>query len=121
MQRLAATLPGTTEGERHGHRTWLVAGKVFAWEGPSRKTDTKRFAGNPAPRGSILALAADGLADKEALLQAHAEHLLTIPHVDNYAAVLLHLKNAGEADLREALKDAWFVHAPADIAAIYLE
>jgi len=30
VQRLAATLPDVTEGERHGHRTWAVAGKGFA-------------------------------------------------------------------------------------------
>ena len=47
--------------------------------------------------------------------------LFTIPHFDNYAAVLLHLKNADEADLREALEDAWLVYASADIAETYLE
>jgi len=121
VQRLAAPLPGVTDGERRGTRAWVVAGKVFAWERPFSKADIKRFAGDPVPQGPVLALVTDGLEDKEALLQAHPEHLFTIPHFDNYAAVLLHLENADEADLREALEDAWLVHAPAELAATYLE
>lgn len=35
--------------------------------------------------------------------------------------VLLHLENADEADLREALEDPWLVHASAEIAERYLE
>jgi hypothetical protein len=35
--------------------------------------------------------------------------------------VLLHLASAGEDDLREALLDAWLVHAPADLARAHLE
>lgn len=76
---------------------------------------------DPVPQGPILALVTDGLEDKEALLQAHPEYLFTIPHFDNYAAVLLHLEKADETELRAALHDASLVHAQADLAERYLD
>ena len=121
VERLAVMLPQVSTGVRYGHRTWAVADKVFAWERPFSKADIKRFAEDPVPQGPILALATDGLEDKEALLQAHHGHLFTIPHLDNYPAVLLHLASAGENDLAEALLDAWLVHAPTEVARTYLE
>jgi len=121
VEALVATLPEVTVGVRYGQRTWAVAGKVFAWERPFSKADLRRFAGNPVPQGPILALVTDGLEDKEALLQAHGGHLFSIPHFDNYPAVLLHLARASEDDLREALLDAWLVSAPADLARAHLE
>ena len=121
VERLVGTLPEVTESVRYGNRSWSVGGKTFAWVRPFSKADVKRFAGDPVPEGPILGLAADGLEDKEALLQAHPEYLFTIPHFDNYPAVLLHVASAGESDLREALTDAWLVHAPADVARAPLE
>lgn len=121
VERLVAELPEVNEGERFGQRTWLVAGKVFAWERAFSKADLRRFGDAPVPEGPILALATDGLEDKESLLQAHPGHLFTIEHFNGYAAVLLQLSRAGDEELREALLDAWLVHAPDDVARAHLE
>ena len=121
VERLALLLPEASVGARYGNRTWMVAGKVFAWERPFSKADIKRYADDPVPQGPILALTTDGLEDKESLLQAHPGYLFTIPHLDNYPALLLHLARASEPDVAEALLDAWLVHAPVDVARAHLE
>jgi hypothetical protein len=121
VERLVAELPGVHEGTRFGNRTWLVDGRAFAWERPFSKADLRRFGDAPVPQGPVLALVTDGLEDKEALLQAHPEHLFTIEHFAGYPAVLLQLVRAGDDDLREALLDAWLVQAPADLARRFLE
>lgn len=121
VERLVSELTEVAEGVRYGHRTWLVGGKVFAWERPFSKADVRRFGDAPVPEGPILALVTDGLEDKQALLQAHPQHLFDIEHLHGYAAVLLHLASADEQDVREALLDAWLVHAPDEVARALLE
>ncbi|MBV8303717.1 MAG: MmcQ/YjbR family DNA-binding protein, partial [Acidimicrobiia bacterium] len=46
---MVAALPGATEGERFGRRTWFVRGKGFAWERPFSKTDIRRFGDETPP------------------------------------------------------------------------
>jgi hypothetical protein len=118
---IALELPEVTEGERYGHRTWFVARKAFAWERPFSKADLKRFGSETPPDGPILAVSVEDLGEKEAVLAANPDSFFTIPHFDNYPAVLIWLRKVSNTALREALTDGWLVCAPAKLARRHLE
>ncbi|MDQ6725595.1 MAG: hypothetical protein M3066_05445 [Actinomycetota bacterium] len=121
VARMASELPQVTEGERHGHRTWFVAGKAFAWERPFSKADIRRFGDVSPPAGPILAVSVADLGEKKAVLATHPKAFFTIPHFDGYAAVLIQLKAVTKRDLREALVDGWLAAAPSKLATAYVE
>lgn len=125
---VCAALPDATEGrrnathagERDGLRTWFVGKKSFAWERPFSKADIKRFGTETPPDGPIFAVRVADLREKEAVLQARAGPVFTIPHFDGYAAVLLELRKTPKRLLRELIIDAWLCSAPTAAAQAYL-
>ncbi|MGH9158009.1 MAG: MmcQ/YjbR family DNA-binding protein [Acidimicrobiales bacterium] len=120
VDRIALALPEVAEGERHGTRTWSVAGKAFAWERPFSKADIRRFGDVIPPDGQILAVRVADLGEKEAVLAGGSEAFFTIPHFDGYPAVLIQLRTVTKRALREAIIDGWLACAPPKLADEYV-
>ncbi len=118
---IALDLPEVTEGERHGTRSWSVAGKVFAWERSFSKADIRRFGDASPPDGPIVAVRVEDLGEKEAVLAAQPKSFFTIPHFDGYSAVLIQLKTVTKRALREAIIDGWLACAPPVLANAYID
>ena len=121
VHRLALRLPQTVEQTSHsGLLGWRVKDKSFAWERPLRQTDLRAL-GDAAPRGPVLAARVPDLGAKEALLADDADVYFTIPHFNNFPAILVRLDRIALDELEELLVEAWLSRAPKRLAAAYLD
>lgn len=120
VEDTVTAFPGVTVGARYGNRTWFVHGKGFAWERPLSKADIARWDGGPLPTGVILALATDGLDEKEAILQSGTTGVFTVPHFEGYPVVLVQLDVVPKRAVRALLLDAWLACADPPTAEAYL-
>lgn len=110
---MAHELPDVTDGERHGSRTWFVAGRAFAWERGFSKADIRRFGDEAPPDGPIVAVRTADLSAKAGVLEAGLPGFFTIPHFDGFPGVLIQLRLATRRSVHDALAQGWAACASA--------
>jgi hypothetical protein len=120
VRRLALAMPGATERESRGQRSWRVREKGFVWERPLRRGDHEAL-GADAPGGPVLGARVEHEVAKQALLADDPGVFFTTPHFDGYPAILLRLDAIGVAELEEVVVEAWLVQAPKRAAKAYLD
>src|SRR5262245_61397331 len=122
VRRIALALPETSEGTRWHMATWFVRKAGFVWERPLSKTDVRQLGelGREIPEGELLGVKIEGVELREAIIADDPAAFFTIPHFDNYAAVLLRLDQVDADELEEIIEEAWLVCAPKRVADAYL-
>jgi hypothetical protein len=118
-RRIALSLPGTSEKVSWGSLHWRVRDKGFAWERPLRKGDLEAL-GDAAPAGEILAVRVADLGEKDVLVAAEPDVFFTVPHLDEFPAVLVRLGAIDVAELTEVITDAWLDRAPTTLRQAFL-
>ncbi|MFO1077107.1 MAG: MmcQ/YjbR family DNA-binding protein [Planctomycetota bacterium] len=117
--RMAMDLPDVEAGTSYSNPCWMVGGKAFAWHRPFSKADLRRFGKDPVPAGPIFAVRVADLQTKAAVLEQGTRGVFTIPHFDNYAAVLVQLDVVPKRALRSLIADAWLACVPTATADRY--
>ena len=118
VSNIATALPETTRSDTR-LREWAVAGKMFIWERPLRKSDLRAL-GDAAPDGPILGVRVADEGVKFALIADDPGVFFTTPHFDGYSAILVRLDQISVDDLQELLVEAWLLRAPKKVAKTYL-
>ena len=106
VTEIGSALPGVEESTWFRTPALRVRGKSFC----RMKEDGER-----------LVVRVVDLEDKEALLRSEPDVLLTTPHYDGYAFVLVRLDAVDRDLLAELLEDAWRCLAPKRLLAAYDE
>jgi hypothetical protein len=120
VRRIALALPETAEEVRRTNTVWKVRAKPFAWERPLGKGDRAAL-GDAAPSGDILAVRIAQIELREALIASDPAVYFTIPHFSGFPAALIRLGVVDEAELSEALGEAWLCMAPKRVADAFLK
>ena len=118
VDEICAALPETELGTSWGDvPTWKVPagpkGKGFVLYRPPGKTAIDPATGEPYD--DLLVIITSTEAEKNALVEDDTTPFFTIPHFDNYAAVLVQQSRLGETtrdELAEIITDAWAKAAP---------
>jgi hypothetical protein len=101
---IAATLPSTEPGVRLGAPVWRTNGKVIVQLGgrlrvPGEDEIVKE-------NGELIILRVADDSEREALLQAHQDTFFVTPHYEGSRDVLVWLRKATKAQLRELVTEA---------------
>lgn len=117
VRRIAAGLPGATEGEGRFGFGLDVKGKQkgFCWSWMERVQPKKPKVENL----DVLAVSTPGLTAKEILMSSEPEKYVEDPHYNGFPAVLVRLKAVGVDELEELLVEAWKTKASKALVAEY--
>jgi hypothetical protein len=74
-----------------------------------------------APDGALLGTRVADLGVREAMIAHDPGLFFTIPHFDDFPAILVRLDPIGVPELEELIVEAWLDRAPKKLAQQYLD
>lgn len=127
VAEICTALPETELGTSWGDRpTWKVPrgpkGKGFLLYRAPRKDAIDPATGDQYDDLIVIITADEG--DKQALVDDPDTPFFTIPHFDNFSAVLVQESRLGEItrdELAEVITEAWLAKAPKRLARAFLD